>query len=57
MVFKVAVQVCIPTMRGEVFPYSTSSPIEAVISVFDLGHSDRCKMVSQSHFVLHFSDI
>ena len=30
--------------------------VEAIIDVFDLSHSDWCKMVSQSHFDLHFPD-
>jgi hypothetical protein len=37
-------------------PASASWPEWAVSCVFDVSHSDRCKMESQSHFDFHFLD-
>ena len=45
----------LPAMQ-ECSLFSTTFPARVVNSVFDLGHSYRCKMESQSCFDLHFSD-
>ena len=45
LISKRDVQVCIPSNSGSC---STASPARAMTCVFDLSHSDRCKMESQS---------
>jgi len=36
--------------------FPTSSPLSAVVRVFDLSHSDWCEVESQGCFDLHFPD-
>ena len=49
-------KVAFPPAMEECSPYSSSSPAETLISVFDLSHSYRYKMVSQKPFNLYFPD-
>jgi len=42
--------------RRNVPPRPTSSPTCPVPLVFNLSHSDECRMYPQSHFDLHFPD-
>ena len=56
LISKGAVPSCTLTSNGGVFlvPYNLSSI--SCLQCFDLGHSNKCKMESQSCFDLHFSD-
>jgi hypothetical protein len=45
----------IPPIMEECSSFSTSSSVSAVTWVFDLSHSDWCKVKSQG-FDLHFPD-
>ena len=50
---RMAAPVCIPTMRNS--PLSTSLPTP-VVSCVDFSHSDRCEVVANRGFDLHFPD-
>ena len=52
---KVAAPSCVPT-SSEGSGRSASSPAFGVVSALDLGHSQRCGVVSHCCFNLHFPD-
>ena len=46
LIYKVLYKLKLPPAVNECSPYFTSSQTQSVIRVYDLKHSDRCKMVS-----------